>query len=66
LPTCLERLSFADEIVVLLDDCSDGSRDIAAQFTDRLIDGNWSVEGDRRNAGDRGLPGRVDFRDRCR
>ncbi len=51
LADCLERLSFADEIVVLLDDCTDGSRDIAARFTDRLIDGNWTVEGDRRNAG---------------
>lgn len=51
LADCLERLSFADEIVVLLDKCTDGSRDIAARFTDRLIEGDWAVEGDRRNAG---------------
>ena len=51
LADCLERLSFADEIVVLLDKCTDGSLDIAARFTDRLIEGDWAVEGDRRNAG---------------
>ena len=50
LADCLERLTFADEIVVLLDKCTDGSRDIAARFTDRLIDGDWAIEGDRRNA----------------
>jgi glycosyltransferase involved in cell wall biosynthesis len=51
LAACLERLSFADEIVVLLDKCTDGSREIAARFTNRLIDGDWALEGDRRNAG---------------
>lgn len=48
---CLETLSFADEIVVLLDKCSDGSKEIAAEFTDRLVEGNWGIEGERRNAG---------------
>ncbi len=48
---CLERLSFADEIVVVLDRCDDGSRDIAASYTDRLIEGAWEIEGPRRNAG---------------
>jgi glycosyltransferase involved in cell wall biosynthesis len=51
LAACLERLSFADEIVVLLDKCTDGSREIAVRFTNRLIDGDWALEGDRRNAG---------------
>lgn len=51
LADCLERLSFADEIVVLLDKCTDGSKEIAARFTDRLIEGDWTVEGERRNAG---------------
>ena len=51
LAECLEGLSFADEIVVLLDKCTDGSGDIARTFTDRVIDGAWAVEGDRRNAG---------------
>jgi glycosyltransferase involved in cell wall biosynthesis len=45
---CLACLGFADEIVVLLDRCTDGSRDIAARFTDRLIEGAWEREGPRR------------------
>lgn len=51
LAACLERLRFADEIVVVLDRCTDGSRAIAAAFTDRLIEGGWEREGDRRNTG---------------
>jgi glycosyltransferase involved in cell wall biosynthesis len=51
LAACLERLGFADEIVVVLDRCSDGSREIAARFTDRLIEGGWEREGERRNTG---------------
>ena len=51
LADCLERLAFADEIVVLLDKCTDGSKAVAARFTDRLVEGDWAVEGDRRNAG---------------
>ncbi len=48
---CLETLKFADEIVVVLDKCTDGSRDIAADFTDNLIEGSWDIEGPRRHAG---------------
>ncbi len=51
LAACLETLDFADEIVVLLDKCSDGSEEIARKFTDRVIAGDWAKEGDRRNAG---------------
>ncbi len=51
LAECLERLAFADEIVVVLDRCTDRSRDIAARFTDRLVEGGWEIEGGRRNAG---------------
>ncbi len=51
LADCLDRLAFADEIVVVLDRCDDGSRDIAARYTDRLIEGAWEIEGPRRNAG---------------
>ena len=47
---CLEKLDFADEIVVLLDRCTDNTRKIAANFTDKLIDGAWEIEGERRNA----------------
>ena len=37
---CLKRLYFADEIVVLLDRCTDGSQSIAEEFTDRIIQGS--------------------------
>ena len=48
---CLERLAFTDEIVVVLDDCSDGTKIIAARYAGRLVEGSWELEGDRRNAG---------------
>ena len=51
LARCLERLTFADEIVVMLDKCTDASEDIARRFTDRVFHGAWAIEGDRRNAG---------------
>ncbi|MFQ5953886.1 MAG: glycosyltransferase family 2 protein [Kiloniellales bacterium] len=51
LADCLERLGFADELVVVLDRCSDGSKEIAARYSGRLIEGAWAVEGDRREAG---------------
>jgi len=51
LADCLEGLNFADEIVVLLDKCTDASGDIARKFTKHVIEGSWSIEGDRRNAG---------------
>src|SRR5437899_12508999 len=48
LPECLAGLAFADEIVVLLDRCTDGSRDIALRFTPRIIEGSWPREAARR------------------
>lgn len=51
LADCLERLTFADEIVVLLDKCTDGSRAVAEKFTDQIHEGAWALEGERRNAG---------------
>jgi glycosyltransferase involved in cell wall biosynthesis len=51
LAACLQRLTFADEIVVVLDACTDGSRRIAEGFTDRLVEGDWEREGGRRNTG---------------
>ena len=51
LADCLSCLDFADEIVVVLDRCEDGSRDIAAGFAARLVEGAWEREGPRRNAG---------------
>jgi len=51
LADCLACLGFADEIVVVLDRCRDRSRDIAIQFTERLVEGAWEREGPRRHAG---------------
>jgi glycosyltransferase involved in cell wall biosynthesis len=51
LAECLSRLAFADEIVVVLDRCEDRSREIAREFTDRIVEGAWEREGGRRNAG---------------
>jgi glycosyltransferase involved in cell wall biosynthesis len=46
LADCLKTLSFADEIVVVLDKCTDKSGDIAREFTDQIVDGRmpWSVD----------------------
>jgi glycosyltransferase involved in cell wall biosynthesis len=51
LSDCLATLTFADEIVVVLDRCQDRSREIALGFTDRLVEGAWEREGPRRHAG---------------
>lgn len=51
LDACLSALKFADEIVVVLDKCTDASKVIAAKYTDKLIEGSWEIEGPRRHAG---------------
>ena len=51
LADCLATLTFADEIVVVLDRCRDRSREIALGFTDRVVEGAWEREGPRRHAG---------------
>ncbi|MBL26730.1 MAG: glycosyl transferase [Rhodospirillaceae bacterium] len=51
LADCLDRLAAADERVVVLDRCTDNSREIAERHADRVIEGAWPIEGDRRNAG---------------
>ena len=48
---CLERLAFADEIVVLLDRSTDGTGEIARTQGARVVEGAWQLEADRRNAG---------------
>jgi glycosyltransferase involved in cell wall biosynthesis len=50
LPACLAQLRFADEIVVLLDRSTDGSAAIAHAVADRVIDGDFPLEGPRRSA----------------
>src|ERR1051326_7217660 len=51
LADCLARLNFADEIVVVLDRCTDRSRDIAREFTGNIVEGAWEREGARRTTG---------------
>lgn len=51
LAACLDHLRFADELVVVLDRCSDRSGAIALEYGARLIEGAWEREGGRRNAG---------------
>lgn len=48
---CLACLAFADEIVVVLDRCTDASAEIAHTHGARLVEGAWPLEGPRRNAG---------------
>jgi len=51
LPACLASLAPADEIVVLLDRCTDASAEIARRSGAHVLEGAWELEGDRRNAG---------------
>ena len=46
---CLESVKFADEIVVVLDKCTDGTKNIVKEYTDKIIEGSWDIEGERRN-----------------
>ncbi len=51
LAECLAALAFADEIVVVLDRCTDGSKAIAERLAHKVIEGAWEIEGPRRNTG---------------
>lgn len=51
LDACLAPLGFADELVVVLDKCTDGSEAIARRYTDKIVTGAWPLEGPRRRAG---------------
>lgn len=46
---CLKSLDFADEIVVVLDKCTDKTKEIVLKYTNRIIEGSWNIEGKRRN-----------------
>ena len=48
---CLDGLRFADEIVVVLDRCTDRTKEIAERYGARAIEGAWEIEGPRRMAG---------------
>lgn len=51
LDACLASLAFADEMVVVLDRCTDRSAEIARARGARLVEGAWEIEAERRNAG---------------
>lgn len=51
LEDCLASVAFADEIVVVLDRCTDRSKEIAQRHGAVLVEGGWEIEGPRRNAG---------------
>lgn len=51
LAECLKTLSFVDELVIVLDRCGDRSKEIAQNFTARIVEGGWEREGPRRHAG---------------
>ena len=46
---CLEQLRFCDEILVVLDKCTDGSEVIARELADVVLTGSFDLEGQRRN-----------------
>ncbi len=46
---CLKSLNFADEIVVVLDKCSDKTKEIVQKYTNNIFEGSWNIEGKRRN-----------------
>jgi len=48
---CLETLGFANEIVVVLDRSTDGSKEIAETFGAKIVEGAFEREGERRHAG---------------
>ncbi len=51
LADCLATLGFVDEIVVVLDRCSDKSKEIAESFGAKIVEGQWPIEGARRHVG---------------
>lgn len=51
LAACLEKLAFADELVVVCDKCTDDTKMIAQSFGAVVVEGAWDIEGDRRNTG---------------
>lgn len=48
---CLQSLDFVDEIVVVLDKCTDNTKQIVQQFNTVICEGSWNIEGMRRNCG---------------
>ena len=49
--SCLKTVSFANEIIVILDKCTDNSEEIVRRYTKKIFKGTWDIEGERRNFG---------------
>ncbi|MDD3181897.1 MAG: glycosyltransferase family 2 protein [Alphaproteobacteria bacterium] len=59
---CLAPLaSFVDQIVVVLDRCTDASKDVALAHKAKIVEGAWPIEGHRRQAGQDACSGRWIF-----
>ena len=48
---CLRSLDFVDEIIVVLDRCNDNTKNIVSEFTTKIVEGAWEIEGQRRQIG---------------
>ena len=47
----LKSISFADEIVIILDRSVDKTKSICRKYTKKIFSGFWTCEGQRRNYG---------------
>jgi glycosyltransferase involved in cell wall biosynthesis len=47
----LKSLAFCDEILVVLDKCTDGTKKIVERSSAKILEGSWEIEGERRNLG---------------
>jgi glycosyltransferase involved in cell wall biosynthesis len=61
LDDCLKGLAFVDQIVVVLDRCTDESKTIALKYGAKIVEGAWTLEGPRRQAGQEACDGRWIF-----
>ncbi len=48
---CLQSLSFVDELIIVLDRSIDNTKSIAKKYSNKIYEGQWEYEGDRRNYG---------------
>ncbi len=51
LKACLDTLQFCNELIVVLDRCTDSSEKIAKEAGAKILKGTWPIEGNRRNEG---------------
>ena len=51
LGSCLEKLKYSDELVVVLDKTTDNSKAIAKKYGATVYEGSWKIEAKRRNFG---------------